>query len=462
MDERLQLSARDAPGSIPIWPVARANLEAWLRQQEPRVQAWVRANGFKADVGKHLAVPSDTGALAGVVLGIGETGDLWCYGGLPTTLPPGLYRIVGVASGEPSEAAGLGWALGSYGFARYRARPNGVRPRLVMPAEADAARVTRIAEATFFVRDLINTPAEDLGPAELAGAVQTLAERYHAELGVIAGDDLLTHGYPAIHAVGRASARAPRLIDLRWGDPAAKKVTLIGKGVCFDSGGLDIKTAAGMRLMKKDMGGAATVLGLARLIMDANLAVRLRVLIPAVENSVAGSAMRPGDVIRTRKGLTVEIGNTDAEGRVVMADALAEADRERPALLLDCATLTGAARVALGTDLPALFTDDDLLAGDLERHARQQSDPLWRLPLWAPYRELLQSTIADIDNTGGDRFAGAITAALFLKDFVSETRSWAHFDLYAWNDKTRPGRPAGGEAMALRTLYALMAARYQR
>jgi leucyl aminopeptidase len=317
-----------------------------------------------------------------------------------------------------------------------------------------------VAEAVFLARDLVNTPASDLGPAELAEAAATVAERFDGDLRTIVGEDLLAQNYPAIFAVGQASPRAPRLVELRWGEHSAPKVTLVGKGVCFDSGGLDIKPSSGMLLMKKDMGGAAVMLALAQAVMARGLPVRLRLLIGAVENAVSGASYRPGDVVRTRKGLTVEIGNTDAEGRVVLADLLAEADGERPDLLLDAATLTGAARVALGPDLPALFTPDDALASDLIGAGEAAFDPLWRLPMHAPYRKMIDSGIADINNAGEGGMAGAITAALFLKDFVTDTSAWAHLDVYAWNPKDRPGRPKGGEATALRALLALLERRF--
>ncbi|MBF0391146.1 MAG: leucyl aminopeptidase family protein, partial [Alphaproteobacteria bacterium] len=313
---------------------------------------------------------------------------------------------------------------------------------------------------TILVRDLINAPASHMGPEELAAAAQDLAARHAARCRVVVGEALLNENWPAVHAVGRASDRAPRLIDLRWGDEQAPRVTLVGKGVCFDSGGLDIKPSSGMKLMKKDMGGAAHALGLAHMVMAANLPVRLRVLIPAVENAVSGRAMRPLDVIGTRKGTTVEIGNTDAEGRLILCDALAEADGEKPALLLDMATLTGAARVALGTELPALFSNDDKLAEDILRHGRRTRDPLWRLPLWAGYRRQLDSKVADLSSISDSPFAGAVTAALFLQDFVSPTTPWAHIDMMAWNGAARPGRPEGGEAMCLRALFALIAGRH--
>ena len=327
---------------------------------------------------------------------------------------------------------------------------------LAVSPVADWAEVRRIVEAISLVRDLVNTPAEDMGPQELAAAAGQLANAYSASCEIVSGQTLLDRNLPAIHAVGRASNRPPCLIDLVWGDAAAPKVTLVGKGVCFDSGGLNLKSASGMRLMKKDMGGSANVLGLAKMIMDAALPVRLRVLIPAVENAVAGNAIRPGDVVATRKGLTIEIGNTDAEGRVVLADALAVADEEGPDLLIDCATLTGAARVALGPSIPPFYTPDDELAQALGRCVETENDPMWRMPLWAPYREMIDSKVADISNSGESPFAGSITAALFLKDFVTATTHWLHIDLYAWNPTAKPGRQVGGEAQGIRALYKLI------
>ena len=447
-------------GAIPIWPLTPPGLDAWRRSQPAAVAAWVERAGFAAKAGHVLLVPGEGGVLAGVALGVADEIDPWAYAVLPGALPAAAYRIdAALEAGEATHAA-LGFALGGYRFARYKAGANENAATLLTPAAADADHVVRCVRAVFLVRDLINTPAADMGPAELAAAAADLAQAHGATCETIAGDALLARNLPAIHAVGRASTREPRLIDLAWGEASAPKVTLVGKGVCFDSGGLDLKPARAMRLMKKDMGGAATVLGLAQMIMAARLPVRLRVLIPAVENSVAGNAIRPGDVLATRAGVAVEIGNTDAEGRLVLADALALAGEEAPDLVIDCATLTGAARSALGPDLPALFTPDDALAGALARHAEAEADPLWRLPLWAPYRDFLDSRVADLDNAGDSPFAGAITAALFLQRFVAGAASWAHLDLYAWSHKPRPGRPLGGEAQGLRALYALIAERY--
>ena len=452
--------------AIALWPLSHDRLAAWLANQSEQRRAWVEGAKFKAKPGVFLAVPDENGALDGVVVGVPENPDFWSYAGFCSALPAATYQIA--IDLEPAAAtnAAIGWALGNYRFDRYK--PNrdpesgddGDVAVLAVPPAADWAEVRRVVDAITLVRDLINTPAEDMGPPELADAARSLAGDYGGVCEVTVGPALLEQNLPAIHAVGRASEQPPRLIDLIWGDAEAPKVTLVGKGVCFDSGGLDLKTAAGMRLMKKDMGGSANVLGLAKLIMDAALPVRLRVLIPAVENAVAGNAIRPGDVLPTRKGLSIEIGNTDAEGRVVLADALAVADEELPDLLIDCATLTGAARVALGPSLPALYTLDDNLAETIARHAQTTGDPLWRMPLWAPYREMIKSEIADINNAGDSPFAGSITAALFLKDFVTATTAWVHLDLYAWNQKAQPGRPVGGEAQGIRALFNMIRETY--
>lgn len=450
-------------GTIPITPLAAAGLGRWLAGPGKSAAAWVRATGFNAEPGAVSLVPgkgANAGKLVGVLVGM-PAEDLWTFAGLPATLPAGVYRIEAELAPEHATSTALGWALGTYSYAAYKK----VRKRdaaLVWPKGADKGRVRRTTEAIFLARNLINTPASDLGPAELAAAARRVANHFRAAISVIEGDDLVKHNYPLIHAVGRASPRAPRLIDLTWGDAKAPKVTLVGKGVCFDSGGLDLKTASGMLMMKKDMGGAATLLALAYMIMDARLPVRLRLLIPAVENSVAGNAMRPLDIVRSRKGLTVEIGNTDAEGRLILADALAEADAEKPDLIVDCATLTGAARVALGPELPALFSNDDGLAAEILEAGTRVGDPLWRLPLWRPYRAMLESKTADINNAPESGFAGSVTAALFLEEFVGRTTPWAHIDSYAWNNKSRPGRPEGGEALGLRALFATIEARFKR
>ena len=449
--------------SIPIWLVRAEDVESWSEQQGGRIATWLKSTAFRAKPGRHAILPDDDGSLAGVLVctdgGSDTASSIWALADLPNALPPGDYAIGAGAADMDATALALGWALGGYAFDRYRTKGETL-PRLVQPENADIASVRRQAKAIALVRDLINTPAEDMGPVALAAAAQDVASGYGAETEIIVGDELLARNFPLIHAVGRASADAPRLIDLRWGREDAPKVTLVGKGVCFDSGGLDIKTAAGMLLMKKDMGGAATVLGLAMVIMDAGLDVRLRVLIPAVENAISGTAFRPGDIFKSRAGTTVEIGNTDAEGRLVLADALSLAAEEEPELLIDCATLTGAARVALGPEVGVCFTDDDGLWAEIEASSSAVDDPLWRLPLWAPYRSMLDSKFADISNTGQGGFGGAITAALFLQSFAEGARAWAHFDIMAYNSRARPGRPVGGEAIGLRALWQMLEARY--
>lgn len=443
-----------AAGAVPILPLAAEELKPWLASQPPRLAAWVESLRFAAKPGTHCLLPGEDGRLARVLAGVDPADGPYAYAGLPAALPLGRYRLERWEGAgdwrEQANHAALGWALGSYAFGRYREAQ--VFASLAWPKRADRGAVARAAAAIRLVRDLINTPANDLGPAELAAQARKLAKAHGARVSVIVGDQLLKKNYPAIHAVGRASDKAPRLIDLRWGG-RGPRVTLVGKGVCFDSGGLDLKTADGMKWMKKDMGGAAHVLGLASMVMAAALPLRLRVLVPAVENSVAGNAMRPLDVLKTRKGLTVEVGNTDAEGRLVLCDALAEASRDKPDLLIDFATLTGAARVALGTGLPALFCNDEALARTLLDQGLAQHDPLWRLPLHQPYRKSLDSQVADLNNISDGPYAGAVTAALFLEAFVAPGIPWAHLDVMAWNPAASPGRPAGGEATGLRAVY---------
>jgi leucyl aminopeptidase len=453
------------PGAIPVWCVDAPAFEAL--DLPGTAKAFARATGFAAKPGQTALLPDGEGRLAGVLLGLDGAGaehpDPFLAGKLPGLLPPGRYRL---AKAPPdADLAALAWLLGAYRFGRYRKGAPEVAA-LTAPDGVDAEAVGRIARAVALGRDLVNTPASDLGPAEIAEAALALAARHGAAARVVEGEDL-ARDFPMIHAVGRASTRAPRLVDLTWGeeirgDKAAPKVTLVGKGVAFDTGGLDIKPSAAMLLMKKDMGGAAAALAAADMIMGAGLPVRLRVLIPTVENAIAGDAFRPGDVLRSRRGLSVEIGNTDAEGRLILADALDLADEEAPDLVVDFATLTGAARVALGPDLPALFTPDDALAADLERLGRAVNDPVWRLPLWPPYARLLESKIADINHVSGGPFAGAVTAALFLRRFATKAKAHVHFDLYAWNPSTKPGRPEGGEVQAARLVHALVAERYGR
>ncbi len=441
--------------ALPVYLVAAGGLEG--AGLAPSTIAWAVANGFSGEAGRTLVVPGENGALAGALFGIGGGEGALAVGALARALPEGDWHFAG-APAEP-ELAAIALVLGGYVFTRY-GKKSGKALRFALPSGADAGRVRRIADGVFLARDLVNTPTSDMGPDELEAAVRTLASAHGAEVSVIKGDDLLKQDFPMIHAVGRASVSAPRLIDMIWGPGDAPKVTLVGKGVCFDTGGLDIKPSSGMLLMKKDMGGAANVLGLASMIMAAGLKVRLRVLIPAVENSIAGNAFRPGDVLTSRKGITVEIGNTDAEGRLVLADALALADDEEPELLMDMATLTGAARVALGPDLPPFYTGDETLASELAAASVAVEDPLWRMPLWRPYDARLASKIADINNVTTDGFAGSVTAALFLKRFVEKTASWAHFDIFAWNPSDRPYGPAGGEAQGIRALERIISSRY--
>src|SRR3954464_701958 len=451
-----------APGgaSVPVWFVNSDNWGAVRAQLGATAQRFAETAKLEPKAGQLLLLPGDNGALTGVLFGIEPVEkpgkDRFLPGRLPGLLPAGTYRFANAP--HDARLAALAFALGSYKFTRYRkAEPNGAR--LQIPQGIDGADLSRIAEGVALARDLINTPANDMGPAELEQAARELGQKHGAKVQTIDGDDLLKQNFPLIHAVGRASPRAPRLIDLTWGDPAHPKITLVGKGVCFDTGGLDIKPDSGMLIMKKDMGGAANVLAAAHMIMDAKLKVRLRVLIPAVENAISGEAFRPLDIYRSRKGITVEIGNTDAEGRLVLADALALADEEAPELIVDMATLTGAARVALGPELPPFYTGDDALAADFARHARIENDSVWPMPLWKPYESLLDSKTADINNVGGS-FAGSITAALFLSRFVTATKSWAHFDIYAWTPSAKPARPDGGECQVARALYALLRERY--
>jgi len=452
------LASKPTKTTIPITLIRSSALKKWMASQKKATRNWVSSIGFKADSGAHCLVPAADGSLGAVLVGISGERDPYALSALPGKLPNGRYWITDSLDGGHADDAALSWALGTYKFSRYKADRKKYAT-LVWPAGCDRKAVTRLLGGISLTRDLINTPASDMGPEELAAAAAALAERHGAKCVVIKGKKLLEQNLPTIYTVGQASTRDPRLIDLTWGDPAHPKLTLVGKGVCFDSGGLDLKNAAGMKMMKKDMGGAATVLGLAHVIMGAAMPVRLRVLIPAVENSVSGNAFRPLDVITTRKGLTVEVGNTDAEGRLVLCDALALADEESPDLIIDAATLTGAARVALGTDMPALFTNDDGAAAATLEAGLDASDPLWRMPLHRPYRKGLDSGIADINNIGGS-FGGAITAALYLSEFVSDDTPWMHIDTMAWNLDRKPGRPVGGEAMGLRALALMLERRY--
>lgn len=443
--------------ALPVETYTPKQWAARLPKEKGLVAGLAQAQSFGAKPGQVLVVPdAKSGKPARIIAGLSDTPDLWAYAAIAQGLPAGDYKLTDTKAGDN---AALGWALNAYRFDRYRKIEK--KPvRLVWPAKANQQRVTALHDGIVLARDLINTPSGDMGPAELAEAARGVALVGNAEFSTIIGDELLEQNYPMIHAVGRASVRLPRLIDIRWGNPKHPKLTLVGKGVCFDTGGLDIKPSAGMLLMKKDMGGAAVMLGLAAVIMAMRLPVRLRLLIAAVENSISGNAFRPGDVLTSRKGLTVEIGNTDAEGRLVLGDALAEADSEKPDWLIDAATLTGAARVAIGPDLPALYSTDDAMAQALLDAGLSASDPLWRMPLYKPYRDYIEGKVGDISNSGDTPFAGSITAALFLKEFVEKTKHYAHLDMFAWNPRQRPGRPLGAEATGLRALYTAIEKRY--
>jgi leucyl aminopeptidase len=449
---------KSAKGAVPLHAVKAADLKRWLASRPAREQDWLKAANFSAKDGEMTLIPGARG-VAGAVLGLGKGTDKFALAQFSEQLPKGTYAFGNVAEEHGGINGVLAWILGTYVFGRYR-RSGKREARLVLPKGVDGEQASHIAEGLFLSRDLINTPSNDMGPEELAAAARDLAKKHGAKISFITGNDLLKKNFPLIHAVGRASVRQPRLIDFVWGKPNAPKVTLVGKGVCFDTGGLDIKPSSGMLMMKKDMGGAATVLGLAHMIMSAKLNLRLRVLIPAVENSVSGNAYRPGDVFPSRKGLTVEIGNTDAEGRLVLADALALADEEKPELMIDIATLTGAARAATGFELPPYFTDDEDLSKDFMHHATNVQDFVWRLPLWRGYESTVNSSVADINNSPSYGFAGAITAALFLNRFVTNAKSWMHLDIPAWVDRPKPGRRNGAEGNTARALYALIAARY--
>jgi leucyl aminopeptidase len=441
--------------SIPLRVISKAD----LGKQAAKTMAAAKAQGFEASPLSLLFMTDTAGEISEILVGEPSAeADAFALGSIASRLPTGHYRF------EPesvaSDLAALGWCLELYKYDPYR--PAAVKAAtLQCPKSVNRNAVLSAANASYMVRDFINAPANLFGPDELEAAARKIVSRHKAKVTVVKGKSL-ARDFPLIHVVGAASPRAPRLIDFTWGKTTAPKVTLVGKGVCFDTGGLDIKPSSGMILMKKDMGGAANVLGLASMIMEAKLNVRLRVLIPAVENSIAGNAFRPGDVFKTRKGLTVEIGNTDAEGRLVLCEALTLADEEAPDLLLDMATLTGAARVALGPDLPPFYTDDTKLAASIAHHANVENDPLWQLPLWKPYNAMIESAIADINNAGAGGFGGSITAALFLKRFVERAKSYVHFDIFGWVPTPKPGRPKGGEAQAMRALFAVIKERYAK
>ena len=460
-----ETKSSDAPARL-IWLVAAGQPLDSFEGMTAAQRAWLTAQGFQGQAKRHILLPGREGEPAGVVLGIGDgqSGDpcgpaVMLVGLLPALLPAGTWALA-----QPTvhgEAAAIAWGLGAYAFRRYKSG-NGLAPRPVLrlPATVNVDRICAIVDGIAFGRDLINTPAGDMGPAELEAACRALAGLHGATVSSIVGDDLLAHRHGLIHAVGRASPRAPRLVDFSWGRAGAPKVTLVGKGICFDTGGLDVKPASGMLIMKKDMGGAASTLALAHMIMATKLDVRLRVLIAAAENSIAGNAFRPGDVITSHAGRTVEIGNTDAEGRLVLADALSVADQDSPDLLVTFATLTGAARVALGADLPPLFCDDDAIAAEIQAAGMSVGDPLWRLPFWSGYDRLLDSEVADMNNVSDGPFGGAITAALFLRRFVAKARCYAHIDMYGWRQSSRALGPKGGEATAARAVFEALRRRF--
>ncbi len=458
-DPALYLSLTTDANTIALIPIAKGALDD--KAVSDRDQKWMKSTGFDASVGSICLCADNSGNLTHAYYGLGEASpkvsDIWWLAAAAAALPAGDYSLQGDFDPAMVKAAALGWCLSQYSFDHYKSDDDQDKKtrRLILDSGEVIESISDSYQAIALVRDLVNTPTEDMGPSELEAVVEEIAITFMGKCDTIIGDDLLAADFPAIHAVGRAASQtnAPRLIDLRWGDEDAPKLTLVGKGVCFDTGGLDLKPSQFMRNMKKDMGGAAHVLGLACMIMAADLNVNLRVLIPAVENAVAGNSFRPGDILETRKGLTVEVGNTDAEGRLVLCDALTLACEEKPDLLIDMATLTGAARVALGPDLPATFTNDEDLWSALDKAQATTGDPIWRMPLWAGYDEDLNSPIADLCNVTDGGFAGAITAGLYLQRFVDSDIRWIHVDVFAWNPKARAGRPKGGEAQGIRTLF---------
>lgn len=452
-------TARATKTTTKLFCLDPAEARAHVQKKASAAQKkWIAARGFEFKPGRCILLPAADGSIAAALAIRPKTITPWSFGSLPHGLPKGRYQLANDFHGV--EDFSLGWALSQYRYDRFKTNKSPVRV-LVWPKAADSKRVLRLAEATYLVRDLVNAPAETLGPAELAAAAKKVGESYGAKTVIIRGKKLEKE-YPMVHAVGRASSRAPLYVDLRWGKAKDPKVTLVGKGVIFDSGGLDIKPGAGMLTMKKDMGGAAHAIALAGAIMDAKLPVRLRLLVPCVENSISGNAFRPMDIFKSRKGITVEIGNTDAEGRLILCDALADAAEDKPEFILDFATLTGAARVALGADLPALFCNDELLATEFIAGGQQAHDAVWRMPLHADYNRYLENNMADVSNISSTRYGGAITAALFLQRFVGKDQPWAHIDVMAYNQSSRPGRPKGGEAMSLRAAYEFIERRYKK
>ncbi len=457
------LTTTGGKDAIPVHTVSGEGLANWLRSLSPAHATWVRENNFTAKKDEIIRLAGDKGEISAIILGLGKdhvSPDPWSLAALAKNLPEGKYCLA--EQDEDNTLSALGWVLAQYDFNRYKTGRKSRKAVLVVKNKAQLQEISTLTRGINLVRDMVNIPTCDMGPEQLSQVMREMSDKYDAVFTETVGDDLLKRGFNAIHTVGRAAARAPRLLDMVWGRKEAPKVTLVGKGVCFDSGGLDLKSAAGMRLMKKDMGGAAHTLGLAQVIMESGLDVRLRLLIPAVENNISGNAFRPGDIITTYKGTTVEVDNTDAEGRLVLCDALALASEDDPDLILDYATLTGAARVAMGPAIVPFFTDGDDIARGLADHAGQVNDPLWRMPLYRPYMPDLDSPHADLNNTGSGPYGGAIMAALFLKHFVENPEKWVHFDVFAWNPKDQPGRPKGGEAMAFRAVYDYLKNRFEK
>jgi leucyl aminopeptidase len=448
----------DEPSAVPIHVLRTGEWRHWIERHSDTLRRLASAYDFQAQNGRILVVPATDGTIERVLFGVGDKANAMMIGALAQHLPAGDYKFAFCPREFTGTQVAIAWGLGAYAFDRYKKRKRPA-PRLVLPDGADRAEAERIVRAAWLARDLVNTPTSDMGPEALHAAAEGVARDYGARFKAITGDDLLKQNYPLIHAVGRASQQAPRLLHLSWGDADAPRVTLVGKGVCFDTGGLDIKPSAGMRLMKKDMGGAAHALALGQIVMDAQLPVKLDVFLPVVENAISGDAFRPGDIIKSRQGLTVEIDNTDAEGRLILADALTRACEDKPALLLDFATLTGAARTALGPDIPPFYANDEALAVELANASTETSDPIWRMPLWDAYEAEMDSPIADLKNTGDGAFAGSIYAALFLRRFV-DAPAWAHFDIFAWAPKEKPARPQGGDAQALRATWAVIKSRF--
>ena len=445
--------------ATPLHTVTASELVAFLQNTDETTRNWLNATSFTAAPYTFAVVPDASGRVAAVVVGVKSATDIFALAHLPSALPNGTYKLA-TPQAIGDYACALSWLLGTYQFSRYKASPKPMS-RLSMASSVATIRAQQMFDAIALTRDLVNTPTEDMGPQHLSQVARQLANEFDGTFREIVGDDLLTENFPAIHAVGRASHRPPRLIEITWGDPSHPRVAVVGKGVCFDTGGLNIKGADGMRQMKKDMGGGAHALALARLIMQSKLPVLLHMLVPAVENAIAGNAYRPGEIVSTRSGLKIEIGNTDAEGRVVLSDALALAAESKPELIIDFATLTGAARVALGPELPATFANDDAWFNALQAAATATQDPIWRMPLWQPYHDMIKSSIGDIVNTGGPQ-AGAVTAALFLERFIPQGQAWIHIDTFSWNLKPRPGRPDGGEAQSLRACFEMLKTKFAR